>query len=129
MDNEILPTMYQWCEKDQPPHEIYKKMGQAGYFIEKIIKSMRPFLLIFATLFLSSATATTTISPLPLSASVQFSGAVLQDLLALPLPALQQLTSLLQVPSTTGGCSTGLDGGQMVSWLKWGQRRQRHLWP
>ena len=27
VDNEILPTMYQWCEKDQPPHEIYKKMG------------------------------------------------------------------------------------------------------
>ena len=77
------------------------------------------FFLIFATVFLP-ATATTIGDGLPLSASVQFSAAVLQDLLTLPLPALQQLAHVLQVPSSTDGCSTGLDGGQMVSWLKWG---------
>jgi alkylation response protein AidB-like acyl-CoA dehydrogenase len=31
VDKEILPTMSQWSEKDVPPHDIYKKMGEAGF--------------------------------------------------------------------------------------------------
>ena len=31
VETEILPTMYSWYEKDAPPHDIYQKMGQAGF--------------------------------------------------------------------------------------------------
>lgn len=43
----------------------------------------------------------------------------LEELMSLPLPALRSILQGPQVPDTTGGCHTGLEGGQAITTVDW----------
>ena len=76
-------------------------------------------ILLIITFFTTSSRA------VPMSASIEFSGQIVADLLSLPLEGIRSLIlKLPNVPDGTGGCHTGLNSGPSVSSFTWGSSPQ-----